>query len=125
MARIIGTQNVTNMLTAKSIMDDGVVNMQGEDIGDIKDLMMDVEKGNVEYAVLEFGGFLGMGGKYFAVPWNSLTIDEDNQRLIMNVSKERLESAPGFDKDNWPKEHDAYYGSVDQYYGGEPPRARL
>jgi sporulation protein YlmC with PRC-barrel domain len=117
MAGVVGTQNQTAVLTAKSIMGDDVVNTSGEHIGDIKDLMIDVTKGCIQYAVLDFGGFLGIGSKYFAVPWQSFTVDEDNKQLVLNVSKDRLEQAPGFDKDHWPMSNDAsFYASVNQYY---------
>ena len=119
MAEIIGSGNQTRVLTAHSIIGDDVVNTAGEHVGDIKDLMIDVTKGSIAYAVLDFGGFLGIGSKYFAVPWGSFTVDEDNKRLVLNVSKERLEGSPGFDKDNWPMSSDAaFYASVNQYYGG-------
>jgi sporulation protein YlmC with PRC-barrel domain len=117
MAGIIGSENATQVLTARSIMRDKVVNPQGENLGDIKDLMMDVNKGCIAYAVLDFGGFLGIGSKYFAVPWESFTIDEQNEQLVLNVDKQRLKDAPGFDKDHWPLSNDTYYNSVNQYYG--------
>ena len=117
MAGVVGTQNPTRVLTASSITKDDVVNLSGEHIGDIKDLMIDVQKGSIAYAVLDFGGFLGVGSKYFAVPWQSFTIDETNKQLMLNVSKDRLEEAPGFDKDHWPMSNDDnYFSSVNQYY---------
>jgi sporulation protein YlmC with PRC-barrel domain len=118
MAGVVSTENPTWVLTARSILGDDVVNTVGEHVGDLKDLMIDVNKGCIAYAVLDFGGFLGIGGKYFAVPWQSFTIDEDKKRLVLNVSKERLQQSPGFDKDHWPMSNDAaYYASVNQYYG--------
>jgi len=126
MAGVIGSENQTGVLSATSIMGDDVVNGTGEHIGDIKDLMIDVNKGCIEYAVLDFGGFLGIGSKYFAVPWQSFTVDEDNELLVLDVSKERLEQAPGFDKDNWPKSSDAsYYTAVSQYYDTETGADRM
>jgi sporulation protein YlmC with PRC-barrel domain len=117
MAEVIGTNDQTRVLTAHGIIGDDVVNAAGEHMGDIKDLMIDVTKGSIVYAVLDFGGFLGIGSKYFAVPWQSFTVDEDNKRLVLNVSKERLEKSPGFDKDHWPMSNDAaFYASVNQYY---------
>ncbi len=118
MAQIVGTQNISRMLTADTIIHTDVVNAQGEKLGDIKDLAIGLEKGCINYAVLDFGGFLGMGGKYFAVPWQAFTIDQDNEQLVLNVSRDVLENAPGFDKDNWPdfadrtwmRETNAYYG---------------
>ncbi len=123
MAGVIGTENPTWVLTARSIMGDDVVNTSGEHIGDIKDLMIDINRGCIAYAVLDVGGFLGIGNKYFAVPWVSFTVNEDNKTLVLNVSKDRMEDAPGFDKDHWPMSNDAdYYSSVNQYYGEGAPR---
>lgn len=79
-----------------------MVNAAGDNLGSIKELMVDIPSGRIAYAVLSFGGFLGMGNKLFAVPWQALRVDEDDKRLILNVDKATLENAPGFDKDNWP-----------------------
>ena len=118
--KVTGTGDQTRVLTARSIMGDDVVNTAGEHVGDIKDLMIDVKMGSIAYAVLDFGGFLGIGGKYFAVPWQSFTVDEDNKRLVLTISKERLEKSPGFDKDHWPMSSDAqFYTSINEYYGGD------
>ena len=59
--------------------------------------MLDVPSGRVAYAVLSFGGFLGMGEKLFVVPWSALTLDTVNKRFVLDVTKERLKDAPGFD----------------------------
>jgi hypothetical protein len=80
--------------------------------------MIDTRTGRVNYAVLSFGGFLGMGEKLFAVPWNALTLDTKNHRFILNVDKERLKSAPGFDKDHWPDMADpSWINQIHTYYG--------
>jgi sporulation protein YlmC with PRC-barrel domain len=108
-------------LSASTISGDPVVNRQGEDLGKIEDLVLDVDSGRVAYAVLSFGGFLGMGNKLFAMPWQSLELDADNHRFILDVSKERLENAPGFDKDHWPNMADRKWGAtVHEYYGHQP-----
>lgn len=108
-------------LSASTLNGDQVVNAQGEDLGHIEDLMIDLNSGRISYAVLSFGGFLGMGDKLFAVPWESLQVDTENKRMIFNVTKERLENAPGFDKNNWPDFADRQWGeSVYNYYGVEP-----
>ena len=105
------------LLSSTSINSDNVKNRAGEDVGNIKDLMIDTETGQVEYAVLSFGGFLGLGDKYFAIPFNQLSVDRENECMVLNVAKERLEEAPGFDKDNWPNFADTSYRStVDTYY---------
>lgn len=109
---------MANYLISSSTLDgDSVVNTQGEDLGHIKDLMVDPADGKVEYAVLDFGGFLGIGDKYFAVPFTNFTVDRENKRMVLNVDKDRLKDAPGFDKDNWPDFADAdFRSSVDRYY---------
>src|SRR6266542_2627241 len=90
------------VLSAGTLTGDRVRNSAGEDLGKIEEIMIDIPTGRVAYAVLSFGGFLGMGNKLFAVPWEALTVDEVNHEFVMNADKQMLESAPGFDKDNWP-----------------------
>jgi sporulation protein YlmC with PRC-barrel domain len=104
-------------LSASSLSGDKVVDTRGEKIGKIEDIMIDVVDGKVAYAVLSFGGFLGLGDKLFALPWSALEVDEVNKNIVVDVSKEFLENAPGFDKDNWPDfADDAYRQQVDKYY---------
>jgi hypothetical protein len=75
----------------------------------------------VSYAVLASGGFLGLGDKFFAIPWDLLTVDTDNKELVLDVSKETIQNAPGFDKDNWPDTTDrSWIVDVYRYYGREP-----
>jgi sporulation protein YlmC with PRC-barrel domain len=83
------------LMSADSLTGDSVCNTQGENLGKIKDIMLDLRNGQVGYAVLSFGAFLGMGEKLFAVPWNALTLDAENKRFILNVEKDRLKDAPG------------------------------
>lgn len=109
------------VLSATTINGDSVVNPQGEDLGKIEDVVLDVDSGRVAYAVLSFGGFLGMGDKLFALPWSSLRLDPENHRFILDETKERLENAPGFDKSNWPNMGDRTWGrSIYKHYGREP-----
>lgn len=73
------------------------------------------------YAVLSFGGFMGMGNKLFAIPWEALTVDTVNKEIVLNVQKEVLENAPGFDKDNRPQMSDRQWlVDVYSYYGYDP-----
>jgi sporulation protein YlmC with PRC-barrel domain len=106
------------VLSSDSLTGTTVKNAQGEDLGHIEELMLDMDNGQVAYAVLSFGGILGIGDKLFAVPWNALQVDTRNEKIILDVSKERLEEAPGFDKDNWPRtaEH-SWLSDVYDYYG--------
>lgn len=105
------------MLSASTINGTNVKNHQDESLGDIKDLMINTSTGEVEYAVLSFGGFLGIGDKYFAVPFKSFKIDRNNKVFILSVDKDFLENSPGFDKDNWPSSAKSdYYSNVTNYY---------
>lgn len=106
------------LLSSSSLTDDDVVNSAGEKLGHIEDLMIDVTQGHIRYAVLSFGGILGLGSKLFAVPWRALRVDTDNECFILDVVKERLENAPGFDKDDWPNmANSAWATQINTYYG--------
>ncbi|EJM04128.1 hypothetical protein PMI18_01401 [Pseudomonas sp. GM102] len=110
-----------DLMGADTLIGNDVYNHNEEDLGDIKEIMLDVRNGRVSYAVLSFGGFLGMGEKLFAVPWNALTLDTVNKRFVLNVEKERLENAPGFDKDNWPNMADETWATeIHSFYGTKP-----
>jgi len=98
-----------------------VYNGQDENLGDVKEIMLDMSTGRVSYAVLSFGGILGMGEKLFAVPWDALTLDTVNKRFTLNVEKERLENAPGFDNGSWPNMADqTWTRGIHDYYGTKP-----
>lgn len=104
------------LLSCSTITGTDVKNKLGEDLGTVKDLMIDTHSGKIEYAVLSFGGFLGMGDKYFAIPWNAFTIDPQTERFILDTSRDGLEEAPGFDKENWPEHASPYFASVNRFY---------
>lgn len=109
------------LMGADTLIGNDVCNQDDEDLGDIKEIMLDVSSGRVAYAVLSFGGFLGMGEKLFAVPWSALTLDTVNKRFVLAVDKERLSQAPGFDKDNWPDMQDPTWSQeIHAYYGTTP-----
>ena len=109
------------VLSGSSLKGDKVVNYQGEDLGKIEEIMIDLDRGRVAYVVLSFGGFLGVGDKLFAIPWQAFSVDTTNKRLVLNADKELLEKAPGFDKNNWPDMADLSLGStLYGYYGYKP-----
>ncbi|HUG35955.1 MAG TPA: PRC-barrel domain-containing protein [Candidatus Limnocylindrales bacterium] len=110
------------MMSADTLIGNDVCNEEGEALGDIKDIMLDMRSGRVAYAVLSFGGFLGMGQKLFAVPWEALELDTTKKRFVLNVEKERLKDAPGFDKDQWPDMADQSWArEIHSYYGTRSP----
>ncbi|MFO1388860.1 PRC-barrel domain-containing protein [Cellvibrio sp.] len=79
-----------------------VYNYDDEHVGDVKEIILNNFTGEIAYVVLSFGGIFGVGEKLFAVPWKALTLNTRNGTLILNECKERLERAPGFDKNCWP-----------------------
>jgi sporulation protein YlmC with PRC-barrel domain len=117
----IDEKRYRRVMSAGTLAGDRVRNAAGDDLGKIEEIMLDIPSGRVAYAVLSFGGFLGMGNKLFAVPWNALTVDEQEHQFILDVDKQVLESAPGFDKDNWPDMADPGWGSqLHSHYGSTP-----
>jgi sporulation protein YlmC with PRC-barrel domain len=106
------------LMGADTLIGDSVVNGSNDDLGDIKEIMLDMNTGQVAYAVLAFGGFLGMGEKLFAVPWQALHLDTINKRFVLDIDKERLKNAPGFHKDAWPDMADVQWANqVHSFYG--------
>lgn len=109
------------LMGADTLVGNDVYNKDNESLGDIKEIMLDMRTGKVSYAVLSFGGFLGVGEKLFAVPWNALTLDTENKRFVLNAAKDSLEKAPGFDQDKWPNMADPSWSSgIHAYYGTTP-----
>jgi sporulation protein YlmC with PRC-barrel domain len=91
------------VLTASTLRGDKVTNARGEDLGTVEEIMLDLERGRVAYVVVSFGRVNWMpNNKLFAVPWEVLTISHHDKKFILNVSKETLKSAPGFDRNKWP-----------------------
>jgi sporulation protein YlmC with PRC-barrel domain len=109
------------VLSAGTLAGDRVRNTAGADLGKVEEIMIDLSSGRVAYVVLSFGGFLGIGDKLFAVPWDALRVDEGEHEFILDMDKQSLENAPGFDKDNWPDMADPTFGSsIHQHYGRTP-----
>jgi hypothetical protein len=98
-------------MSAGSLAGDTVRNPAGDELGAIEATMIDVADGRVVYAVMSFGKMLGFGGKLFAVPWRVLRLNEDEKRFVLDVTRERLETLSGFDKDRWPDMADPAWSS--------------
>jgi hypothetical protein len=98
-----------------------VINPKGSDLGEIKEVVIDPSSGRVAYAVGSFGGFLSMGEKLFAVPYSAFEYDMAKNKYVLDVTKERLEAAPGFDSDNWPSmAEEKWNRDVYKYYDRAP-----
>jgi sporulation protein YlmC with PRC-barrel domain len=108
---------------ASKIIGETVVNRQSENMGKILDLVIDAKNNRVTYAVLDFGGFLGIGNKLFAIPWGAFEFSGIENKLIINVDKEKLTNAPGFDEnEEWPDFSDTLWGEcIYNYYDFTPP----
>ena len=107
----------TRLMGAETLIGNDVCNQNGEDLGDIKEIMLDTTTGNVCYAVLSFGGVFGIGSKLCAVPWSALKLDAEKKHFVLNVDKDLLNNAPGFDKDNWPNMADeSWENKIHAYY---------
>jgi sporulation protein YlmC with PRC-barrel domain len=125
-ARVVGGRgNLSGpgpgVMAADTLQGDKVVNRQGESLGEIEDIMLDVPSGRIAYAVLSFGGVMGIGDKLFAIPWDALTLDADQHCFVLDIDQERLRNAPGFDKDHWPAMADRMWGEqVYSYYNVRP-----
>lgn len=110
-----------DVMAASSLNGNKVMSSDGEHVGKIVDIMLDVRSGRIAYAVLSSGGFLGVGNRLHAIPWSALTLDTDDRCFILDASAERIKNAPGFDKDNWPSMADIPWGtSVHKYYNRLP-----
>jgi len=106
------------LMGTKTLISNEVVDREAGALGKITEIMLDVLSGRVAYAVLSFGGFLGLGEKLFAVPWSALVLDTMNKRFMLDVEKERLDGAPGFDKDHWPNMANLEWAAdIHAYYG--------
>lgn len=109
------------LMGANTLIGDDVYNHQDEHLGDIKEIMLNMHSGRISYAVLSFGGFMTLGEKLFAVPWEALTLDTVNKRFVLNVEKKRLEDASGFDKGDWPDMANSTWSQgIHTFYGTKP-----
>jgi sporulation protein YlmC with PRC-barrel domain len=106
---------------ASKIFGLSVFNSQGDRMGEIKDFVIDQLFGEVSYVVMSFAGFLGLGEKWFAIPFSAFTYNLGKNEYILNIPMERLEKAPGFDADRWPRLSDEKWNfELYKYYGSLP-----
>jgi sporulation protein YlmC with PRC-barrel domain len=119
--RDAATPSARNLVKASELLGKDIKNREDKDMGDISELALDVRTGRVAYAVISFGGFLGIGDKLVAVPFQVLQPSADGKHMILDVPKEKLETAPRFDKKEWPDMDDETWGrEIHTFYGVEP-----
>ena len=105
------------LMTASTLTGDKVVNRHDETLGTSDEIMLDVPRGRVAYAVMSSGGLPGIGERLFAIPWHALVLDTDRKCFVLDVERDLFENAPGFDKDHWPSQADEqWHRSVHAYY---------
>ena len=105
------------VISSTKVQDTSVYNPQGDKLGSIEDLVIDKVSGTVRYAVLEFGGFLGMGTDRYPLPWSKLSYSTEHDGYVVPLTEAQLEGAPRYDADEQPDYNDDYGRKVYDYYG--------
>ncbi|MBV9992379.1 MAG: PRC-barrel domain-containing protein [Alphaproteobacteria bacterium] len=113
------TDETEDLIASDKVEGTSVHNTEGEKLGSIYNLMIDKVSGQVEYAVLQFGGILGMGSDFYPVPWQALEYDEDEGAYVIDVDKDSLENMPRYSAGSEPKFTKSYGGQIDEAYGIE------
>jgi hypothetical protein len=106
-----------SLIAAEKVKGTNVYNADGETLGTIDDIMIDKVTGKAIYALMSFGGFLGIGEKYHPLPWSTLHYDETKGGYLVNLDKQKLEGAPTYGMDEDFKWSPSYGRQVDEYYG--------
>jgi sporulation protein YlmC with PRC-barrel domain len=109
------------LLRSKALFEYRVKSPQGEDLGKIEEVIIDMEVGRVAYAVLSFGGFLGLGNKWVPVPWDAVVLRPAEKVLLLNIDKDKLQRAPNFEGTTLPELANQQWGAVIHTYYGYPP----
>ncbi|MBM7615067.1 PRC-barrel domain-containing protein [Alkaliphilus hydrothermalis] len=113
--KFIGAEKATNLIGFP------VYSREKEAVGKIEDILIDCNNGYVTFAILSFGGFLGFGGKLFAIPWKSLEVDLVDKQVVVDISKEKLETSPGFNEDPYLNVHQSdFRESIYKHYSVDP-----
>jgi sporulation protein YlmC with PRC-barrel domain len=105
-----------SLIAADQVNGTNVYNTAGDKLGSVDDIMIDKVSGRAIYAIMSFGGFLGMGEKQHPLPWSALTYDESKGGFVVNLDKRQLEAAPTIDNEDFTWTAD-YGRTVDKYYG--------
>lgn len=111
------TSSSSDKISSDRVEGTDVYNMAGDKLGSVDDLIIDKQSGQVRYAVLEFGGFLGMGTDRYPMPWNMLKYDTDKDGYVVPLDKDKLERAPRYAQDDVPSYTSDYSRQVNGYYG--------
>lgn len=111
-------KETSRLISSEKVAGSKVENIKGDSLGHIEEIMVDKISGRVAYAVLNYGSFLGMGGKLFALPWDILKYNTDRDAYVIDLPEDRLKSAPSFEASDWPDLGNRDYGKrIHDYYG--------
>jgi PRC-barrel domain len=117
----VATDETDRLISSDKAVGTAVYNRHGEHLGSVYNLMIDKYSGQVAYAVMSFGGFLGIGESYHPLPWRTLTYDTRKGGYVIDVDRTRLETAPSYTSSTAPNWSDRTYGHrVDDFYGVSP-----
>lgn len=116
----VARDETSNLISADKVTGTSVYNPGGEKLGSIYDVMLNKMSGQVAYAVMSFGGFLGMGESYHPLPWRALTYDPRQGGYVVDIDRNRLEKAPHYSASDEPWSNRTYGRQVDEYYGYPP-----
>jgi PRC-barrel domain len=115
------TDETVSLISAGKVQGTPVYNTQGESLGEVEDVMIDKRSGKIAYAVMSFGGFLGLGNDYHPLLWNTLKYDTRQDGYIVGLTKQQLEAAPRFSRDDNPAwGNRAFEQSIHDYYRAPP-----
>lgn len=112
----VNTDETARLIASSKVEGTTVYNTEGERLGTIKNFMVDKASGEVEYAVLSFGGFLGIGSDYYPLPWDMLEYDSDQGGYVVDLDKDMLDEAPHFAADEEPEFNETYGQEIQNYY---------
>ena len=116
---IMAVENIPVFLSADKMKGEKVTNINGDELGKIEDVMIDQDAGKIAYVVIKFGGFLGIGDKEFAIPWDALSGGQGGSPFTLKINKDILEKAEGFEKGKLPSTRDQLSKTY-TYYGNKP-----
>ncbi|QBR70994.1 photosystem reaction center subunit H [Beijerinckiaceae bacterium] len=115
----MGTANPEfNLISSEDVEGTAVFDPSGNEIGNVDHLMIDKLSGQVRYAIMSFGGFLGLGHSHYPLPWSSLTYDKQRDGYMTNVTEQQLKDAPEFSDDSWTNR--AWESQVHRHYNAQP-----
>jgi sporulation protein YlmC with PRC-barrel domain len=120
-AEPVATDETDRLIASNKVEGTAVYDRQGQRLGSVYNFMVDKRSGKAEYAVMSFGGFLGMGDSYYPLPWKSLAYDTDLGGYVVDLDKSRLQGAPSYEREQAPDWGDPSYGRrIDEFYAPFP-----